>query len=118
MRALVDRFTARVALGALWMLLAGPAVLAAQSNPPPAASETDRATSFEAVEGAVKEDVPGGPLLLAAYAIVWLAVLGYVWRLSRLHARVEESIGTLTRSLASATSDTDAARTASSLKHG
>ena len=60
----------------------------------------DRAQSFQAVSGAVKEDVAGGPLLLAAYAFVWVAVFGYVWRLSLLHARVESSLGRLDAALA------------------
>jgi CcmD family protein len=60
----------------------------------------DRAQSFQAVSGAVKEDVPGGPLLVAAYAFVWVAVFAYVWRLSRMHARVEDNLGRLDAALA------------------
>jgi CcmD family protein len=65
-------------------------------------SGNDRATTFQAVEGAVKEDVPGGPLLVSAYAFAWLAVLGYVWRLSRLSARTDESLQRLQRALGDA----------------
>jgi CcmD family protein len=60
----------------------------------------DRATSFQAVEGAVREDVPGGPLLVGAYAFVWLAVFLYVWRLGRMQARAFASMDTLERALA------------------
>jgi CcmD family protein len=81
-------------------MLAMPALLCAQDAA--ANGGGDRATSFQAVSGAVKENVPGGPLLLAAYAVVWLAVLGYVWRLSRLHAGVEERLNSLERALAAA----------------
>ena len=38
----------------------------------------DRATSFHAVSGSAQEDVPGGTLLIAAYAVVLVALVGYV----------------------------------------
>jgi CcmD family protein len=60
----------------------------------------DRAASFQAVTGAVKEDVAGGPLLLAAYAIVWLCVFFYVFRMVRLQRGVEDNLSRLERSLA------------------
>lgn len=60
---------------------------------------TDRAQSFEAVSGAVKEDVPGGPLLVAAYALIWLAVLGYVFRLVRLQKGADENLARLQQDL-------------------
>jgi CcmD family protein len=66
---------------------------------PPEAAE-DRAQSFQSVSGAVKEDIPGGPLMLAAYAVVWLAVFGYVFRLGRLHARLEDNLSRVERALA------------------
>jgi CcmD family protein len=59
----------------------------------------DRADSFQAVTGAVKEDVAGGPLMLAAYAIAWLAVFGYVFRLVRLQRGVEANLSRLERAL-------------------
>jgi CcmD family protein len=62
----------------------------------------DRAASFQAVTGGVKEDVAGGPLMLAAYAIVWLAVFGYVFRLVRLQRGVEANLERLERTLGSA----------------
>ena len=67
----------------------------------------DRATSFEAVSGAVKEDVPGGPLLLAAYALIWLAVFGYVFRLVRLQRGVAENVARLQQDLTKATQRAD-----------
>jgi CcmD family protein len=68
----------------------------------------ERATSFQSVPGAVKEDVPGGPLMLAAYAIVWLAVFGYVFRLVRLHRSVEVNMARLERAVNSAPVQDDA----------
>jgi CcmD family protein len=59
----------------------------------------DRAQSFRSVNGGVKEDIPGGPLMLAAYAVVWLAIFGYVVRLVRLHRGVVVSLNRLERAL-------------------
>ena len=65
----------------------------AQAAAPSAAIE--RSTSFQAVQGAVKEDVPGGPLLVGAYALIWLGVLAYVVRLVRLQRRAESDLARL-----------------------
>ncbi len=59
----------------------------------------DRATSFRAVEGAVQEDVPGGPLLIGAYGIIWLVVFGYVIRLVRMQKSGAEELKRLEASL-------------------
>lgn len=59
----------------------------------------DRATSFQAVEGAAKEDVPGGPLLVAAYAFVLVLVIGYAARLGALQAKTAREVERLTRAL-------------------
>ncbi|HEX7480046.1 MAG TPA: CcmD family protein [Polyangiales bacterium] len=69
---------------------------------PAANGVEDRAQSFEAVTGAQKEDVPGGPLLVAAYAVVWVAVFGYVLRLGRLHVQVEQNLGRIEAAVAGA----------------
>ena len=79
---------------ALVLASACPALVTAQEAP-----VKDRATSFEAVSGAVKEDVPGGPLLLVAYGFVWLALFGYVLRLGKLQSRVETNLAGLERAL-------------------
>ena len=52
----------------------------------------ERAQSFQAVEGAVKEDVPGGPLLIAAYGVIWALTLLYVIRLVRLQQRAQNDL--------------------------
>ena len=62
----------------------------------------DRATSFEAVSGPVKEDVAGGPLMLIAYAVVWVAVFGYVFRLVRLHKGLEDNLSRVERAVGAA----------------
>jgi CcmD family protein len=66
----------------------------------------DRAASFQAVEGGTQEDVAGGPLMLLAYAAVWLVVFGYVYRINRLQRGVEANLERLERSIASQGSST------------
>lgn len=79
----------------LWSLLALSA--AAQDAPADSDGAADeagesRAQAFQAVDGAVKEDVPGGPLMVAAYAVIWLVIFGYVLRLVALQRRTLEEI--------------------------
>jgi CcmD family protein len=62
-------------------------------------ADQDRAQSFQAVKGAVKEDVPGGPLLVAAYAAIWVVVLLYVIRLVRQQQRAQVELDRLERVL-------------------
>jgi CcmD family protein len=101
----------RNALAATALVLGVSAVLAvsgvvgvsrASAQAPATNSVEGRAQSFEAVSGAMKEDVPGGPLLIAAYAVVWVAVFGYVLRLGRLHVQVEQSLGRVEAAVAHA----------------
>jgi hypothetical protein len=66
--------------------------------------EDDRATAFRAVSGAPTEQVPGGPLLLAAYALVWVLLLLFVLRLAYLYASTRRDIDHLERRLREASS--------------
>jgi CcmD family protein len=84
-----------------WFYLACTFGLAASSHAHAQDAAEERATSFQSVPGAVKEDIAGGPLLLAAYAVVWLALFGYVFRLVRLHRGVEDSMARLERAVSS-----------------
>jgi CcmD family protein len=59
-----------------------------------------RAQSFQAVQGAVREDVPGGPLLVSAYAAIWVIMLLYMVRLVRLQQRAQIEVERLERVLA------------------
>ena len=58
-----------------------------------------RATEFRAMEGPNKESVPGGPLLVIAYGVVWAVVFGYVLRLGKQMKRAEDDIARLEKSL-------------------
>ena len=62
----------------------------------------ERAQSFKAVQGAVKEDVPGGPLLVWAYGLILLLVVGYLVRLVRMQQRSEREIARLAQQLSKA----------------
>lgn len=58
-----------------------------------------RSQSFVAVEGAVAEDIAGGPLLLGAYATIWVLMLAYVFRLARMHDKTQHEIDRLSKLL-------------------
>ena len=45
------------------------------------------------------EQLPAAPLLIAAYAVVWIAVFGYVWALWRRLGKVERELSELGRQL-------------------
>jgi CcmD family protein len=69
------------------VLLAGPAFA---SQPPAAQGEFVPATP-----GASTEQLPAGPLLIAAYAFVWVAAMGYVWTIARRLNKVEQDLRAL-----------------------
>lgn len=75
-------------------MLHGSAIAHAQSEPDAAES---RSAAFRAVEGAVVEDVPGGPLLIGAYGAIFALVLGYVIYLGRMHAGLRQDLERLTK---------------------
>ena len=91
-RASRSAFLADVAC--VWLSLAVSAGARAQQD----ASE-ERSQAFKPVEGAVKEDIAGGPLLIAAYGTLWLFLLGYGFRLIRLQQRAEADVQRLERAL-------------------
>jgi CcmD family protein len=50
---------------------------------------------------APKEELPATPLVIAAYAVAWLVVFGYVFSLWRRLQKVEAEIADVSRRLAS-----------------
>jgi CcmD family protein len=50
-----------------------------------------------ATPGTATEQLPAAPLLIAAYAFVWVAAMGYVWTIGRRLTRVEDDLRTLER---------------------
>jgi len=86
-----------LAASTAWASTALAATAAAQEDP-----FMGRSTSFQAVEGPTREDIAGGPLLVAAYGVILVLLLAYVaWiarledgasrELSRLRAAVERA---------------------------
>jgi hypothetical protein len=74
-----------------------PLLFAAVARAQDAAEE--RSQSFQAVKGAVQEDVPGGPLLVYAYGFILLLLVGYLVRLVRLQQSSERELARLAQQL-------------------
>ncbi|MET0340429.1 MAG: hypothetical protein ABW252_05475 [Polyangiales bacterium] len=59
-----------------------------------------RAAAFQAVDpNAKKEDVPGGPLLIAAYGVILVLLVAYVARLGALYAKNRGELERLVRAV-------------------
>ena len=88
------RVLALLAFVALSALLGSPSVKAEDVA-------ESRAAAFQAVEGSRGEQVPGGPLMVSAYGVVMVLLLGYVARLGLLQrktaAEVERLSGAIQR---------------------
>lgn len=77
------------------------AALAQDEQPSEIDPAEERSAAFRAVEGPVTEDVPGGPLVVGAYATVWMLILLYVFRIGRMQGRLARDVDRLERSLVS-----------------
>ena len=44
-----------------------------------------------------EDQLPAAPLLVAAYALLWIAVVGYLWTIWRRMATVERELSDLSR---------------------
>ena len=49
------------------------------------------------------EQLPAAPMVMAAYALVWLVLIAYVWSLRRRQARVELEMAALRARVTAAT---------------
>ena len=79
-----------VLLVALWLL---PAAGAFAQQPPP-----QPPTGFVPVENLpTREQIPAAPLVVAAYAVAWIAVFGYLWSIWQRLGRVERDIAEVSR---------------------
>lgn len=84
-----------VLLVALLVLLPG-AVLPAQQPAQPPSSQGD----FVPVSALPQaEQLPAAPLLIGAYAFVWVALLAYVWSLWQRMTKLERELADLQRRL-------------------
>lgn len=97
----MKRVAAWLVAGSLFAFGAAPVVALAQDGEVDAAE--DRAMTMEAAEdGAQTENIPGGMLMVSAYAVVWLVVLGYVASLGFRHARLARDLDRLAGDVKSA----------------
>ena len=87
-----------LALAIALFFVVPPAPAFSQDDAEYSADELD-ADGFRAVEGSPTDDVPGGTLLIGAYLALWVLVGGYLVRLSRRHAAVQEEYASLRRAL-------------------
>jgi CcmD family protein len=61
------------------------------------APATALAQEFEKVTGPLRQEIPAVPFVAAAYGIIWLAILFYVFIVARGLARVDGEIADLKR---------------------
>jgi CcmD family protein len=84
------------------LMAAGGSVVLAQAAAPAApapagqAAPQDPADQFVPMKSLPQQDqLPAAPLLVAAYAVVWVALLVYVWTIWRRLMKVEREIQAL-----------------------
>ena len=83
----------RLAMVLVLVLAAGALVLAQPPQTPPATP--DGFVPVNALPQA--EQLPAAPMVMAAYAVVWVVLIVYIWMLWRRLARVERELADLTR---------------------
>lgn len=87
-------------LAVLALLLVVPAASAVGAQPPQAPAQE----GFVPVDQLPPDEVvPAAPLLIAAYAIAWIAVLVYLWSIWQRLSRVERELGEVSRRLEAGT---------------
>ena len=85
----------RIVLLLVVLTLVPGAVLSAQQPAQPAAAQGEFVPVSSLPPPA--EQLPAAPLVIAAYAFVWVALLGYVWLLWRRMAKLERELADLQR---------------------
>jgi CcmD family protein len=84
----------RIVLLLVVLTLVPGAVLSAQQPAPSAAAPQD----FVPVSALPQaEQLPAAPLLIGAYAFVWVALMAYVWSLWKRMTRLERELADLQR---------------------
>lgn len=70
------------------------APLAAETQPPPNPAQE----GFVPIDQLQpKEQLPAAPLVMAAYAVAWVVIFGYVWSIWRRLNRVEQEIASVSQ---------------------
>lgn len=91
--------TARVwvVVAVVALLAARVAAMAASHQPPPRAQE-----EFVPVDQLPQaEQLPAAPLVIAAYAFVWVVLLAYLWSVWRRLSKVERELADVARRMSS-----------------
>jgi CcmD family protein len=71
---------------------AAPSVALAQQPPAPSPAQE----GFVPIDQLQpKEELPAAPFLMAAYAVAWLVIFGYIWSLWTRLSRVEDEIASV-----------------------
>jgi CcmD family protein len=83
------RFVQAMLLGL--MLISTP-VAAQPQQPPPQPPAAARDEFVPVTDLPDSEKLPAAPYLIAAYTIVWLVLLGYVWSIWRRLSQVEQEL--------------------------
>ena len=82
---------------ALIVLLAGQAAaMAAAFQQPPPAQQQEFVPVSELPQA---EQLPAAPLVIAAYAVVWVALLAYLWSVRRRLDKVERELADVARKM-------------------
>jgi CcmD family protein len=76
-------------------MLFWPAAAYPQSQPPPKPPAQEEFVPLSEIPP--EEQIPAFSLVAIAYALVWLALLGYVWSVARRLQKVETELATLSR---------------------
>jgi CcmD family protein len=93
------RLLCRAALVATLLASLVPTMAAAGQQPASPPPQTPAAQDgFVPIDQlAPKEELPAAPLVMAAYAVAWLVIFGYVWSLWRRLHSVEAEIADVNR---------------------
>ena len=86
------RVSVWMAAALLFTLAAAVALSAAGAQPP---TQQDEFVPID--ELPPQDQLPAAPLLVGAYALFWLIVMGYLWTIRKRQATVEREIAELTR---------------------
>jgi CcmD family protein len=86
-----------VSLALLGVLVSGAPVRACSAQQPGRQTEAAREGYVPVKDLPAAEQLPAAPLVLGAYALIWVGVLVYVWSISRRLASVDRELGALRR---------------------
>ncbi|MEM7434423.1 MAG: CcmD family protein [Myxococcota bacterium] len=93
MRALVIAFATAVAILSSPLAMAqAPDTAGSTADSGTADPADERAAQFVGVTGAEAERIPGGTLMLAAYAIVWILLFGYLFRMRMMQRQTADEL--------------------------